>query len=513
MNLDLQFYWGLFLRRLPIMLALFLTCVVSAGVSALKLPPTYSTSAQLLVEEAQIPGSMIRAQDEVDANQQLQVIEQRLLTRANLLDIARKYNVFENLSTMTPDSIIEGMREDTRIRRTGGRGQATLMSISFEARSGQTAANIVNEYVTLILKESTDFRMDRASNTLAFFEQEVERLGNDLNTQSAKIVGFKNENANALPADWTYRQNRQTLLQERQARLERELTALQKQRRDMVAIFETTGRVDTIGTSLSPAQQQLKQLEFDLQQSLAVYSETNPRIVILRNRIATLEKTIQEGAATTPQVDPDQQRPVTMFELTMAEMDQRMVNMSEEFRTVTDEVEELATSLQATAGNAILLSALERDFNNIQVRYNEAVGNLNQARVNERIELSAQGQRISVIENATVPQEPSGPNRFKLIAAGIGAGGALAVGFFMLLEILNRAIRRPVELQSKFGIVPLAVIPYMESQRERMIRRTTLVSAFLAVLIGVPAVLWYIDTSYMPLDILANKVFDRLGLT
>ena len=83
----------------------------------------------------------------------------------------------------------------------------------------------------------------------------------------------------------------------------------------------------------------------------------------------------------------------------------------------------------------------------------------------------------------------------------------------MLLELLNRAIRRPFELQSKFGIIPLAVIPYMESPRERMIRRATLIGAFVAVLIGVPAALWYIDTQYMPLDILANKVFDRLGLT
>ena len=59
MNFDLEFYWGLFLRRLPVMTALFLVCAVSASVTALKLPPTYSTSAQLLVEDAQIPDSMV----------------------------------------------------------------------------------------------------------------------------------------------------------------------------------------------------------------------------------------------------------------------------------------------------------------------------------------------------------------------------------------------------------------------------------------------------------------------
>ena len=100
-----------------------------------------------------------------------------------------------------------------------------------------------------------------------------------------------------------------------------------------------------------------------------------------------------------------------------------------------------------------------------------------------------------------------------IIAMGVIAGSGLAVGFFVLLELLNRVIRRPAELQAKFGIIPLAVVPYMESRRERMIRRGALLTAFLAVLIGVPAALWYIDTQYMSLDLLANKVLDRLGLT
>jgi polysaccharide chain length determinant protein (PEP-CTERM system associated) len=514
MNLDLQFYWGLFLRRVPVMLALFLVCTISAAVSALKLPPTYSTSATLLVEEAQIPDSMVRV-DQVDASQQLQVIEQKLLTRANLLDIARKFRVFEDIRTMSPDAIIEAMRSNTSVNRTGRRNdEATLMSVSFEARSGEIAANVVNEYVTLILQESTNFRMNRAESTLAFFEQEVRRLGEDLDLQSARIVRFKNENSEALPSDLSYRQNRQTLLQERQARLERDIAALEKQRRDMVTIFEATGRVEAPeAAALSPEERQLAQLEFDLQQALSVYSETNPKIVLLRSRIAQLEKVIEEKATSVPQPEGGTPRPATMFDLTLAEMDQRAESLKEELQSVTQELGALTASIQATAGNAITLDALERDFQNIQARYNEAVANLNRARVNERIEISAQGERISVIENANVPQEPSGPNRFKMIAMGVMAGGGLAIGFFVLLELLNRSIRRPVELQSKFGIIPLAVVPYMESHREKMIRRAALVSAFFAVLIGVPAALWYIDTQYMPLDILANKVFERLGLT
>ena len=514
MNINLAFYWRLLLRRLPVMTALFLVCVVVSGITAIKLPPTFSTSAKLLLEEPQIPDSMIRSIVQTDADEQLQVIEQQLLTRANMIDIARKYNVFSNGGVMLPDEIVTAMRSNTRIRRSGGRDQATLMDLSFEARSGRIAADVVNEYVTLILQQNTNFRMGRTESALNFFVQEVERLSLDLDLQSARIVEFKSANSDALPDDLVYRQGRQTILQERLARLEREIAGTQRQRDDIVAIFEETGRLGAaVGVPLTREEQQLQDLEFELEQALSVYSETNPRVILLRSRIAQLTARIQEHSPDSDAEADDTATGATAFDLTLAELDQRLTILEEERAAVTEELSRLEASLLKTSSTAISLNALERDYENIQVRYNEAVRNRDQARMNERIEVTAQGQRISVIEGASVPQVPSGPNRIMIVAAGIAVGLGLAVGFFLLLELINRTIRRPFELKSKYGITPLAVIPYMESSRERLIRRTVMVSAFLIVLLGVPGVLYYIDLNYMPLDILANKVFDRLGLT
>lgn len=497
------------------MMALFLLCSVTTTVSVLKLPPTYTTSATLLVQEAQIPENMLNTVLQVDTDQQLQIIQERLLTRANLLDIARKQRVFQDMSNMTADEIVRNMQGQTKLRRTGGRNEAKLMSVVFEARTPQVAANVVNEYVTLILQESTEFRVNRTEGTLDFFEQEVDRLSDDLDQQSVKIVNFKNANGDALPDDLSYRQNRQTLLQERQARLEREIAAMEKQRRDMVAIFESSGQVNPSQERLlTPQEQQLRGLQIELQEALSIFSESNPRVILLRGRIEKLEIAIAEQSVPTTAQESESSTAQTpsMFELTLTEMNQRKVSLQQELLDVEVELDELAASIQATAGNAIVLNALERDYQNLQTRYSEAVANKNQALVSERIEVSAKGERITVLENANVPQSPSGPNRFALISMGVGAGSGLAIGFFVLLELLNRVIRRPMELEARFGIIPLAVIPYMESRRERLIRRSVLVCAFLAALIGVPMVLWYIDTAYMPLNLLANKVFDRLGL-
>jgi uncharacterized protein involved in exopolysaccharide biosynthesis len=513
MNFNFRFYWSLFMRRLPVMLALLLACSGIGLVAALKLPPTWATSAQLLVEAPQIPEAMVGATVEIAAGEQLQVIEQRLMTRANLVDIAQKYRVFSDIGGMNPDEVVKAMREATTIERSSGREQATLMSVGFEAASPQTAASVVNEFVTLILQASSRSRLERAEGTLAFFEQEVKRLSQDLDTQSAQIVAFKNANASALPDDLQYRLGRQALLQERQARLERDRAGLVAQKTDVVTLFQATGRIDasTDPSRLSPDEQRLVALKAELDQARAVLSESNPKMKILVGQIAQLESTL--AARISAGTRSEGREPASMLDVTIAEIQSRIDALDSELATTNAELSTLEASINATSSNAIALAALERDYANIQARYNGAVNNLNQARMGERIETTAQGERISVIENAAVPQEPSGPNRKKIAALGIGLGIALAAGWFMLLELLNRTIRQPGEMKGRFGIVPIVSIPYMESRQEKFMRRSILISASLAVLIGVPAGLWYVDTNYMPLELLADKVIDRLGLS
>ncbi|MEP3638234.1 MAG: hypothetical protein ABJN14_13365 [Paracoccaceae bacterium] len=513
MNFDLRFYCSLFLRRLPVMTALLLICSGVGVVTALKLPPIYSTSARMLVEAPQI--QIDSAAQNVEATEQLQVIEQQLLTRANLIDIAQKWRVFEDMQSMTPDAIASEMRSSTRIRRTSGRGEATLMTIQFSGRTGQIVANVVNDYVTLVLEENNTFRQERVRNALSFFQQEVERLNSDLDSQSARIVGFKNDNSTALPDDLVYRQGRQTLLLERLSDLESDRSRLVNQRAEMVAIFEATGSLRPASASqreLSPEEQQLNAARLELQSALSVYSETHPRVSLLQKQIEQLEGQIGAFSGVDNTNTEDQPGATSLLDITLAEIDQRLTEVDRDIATTNEELTRLEASISATAANAIALEGLQREYENIQTQYNSAVSDLNQARMGERIEVNSQGQRISVIENASVPQDPSGPGRTKIAVSGVGAGLGLAGGFFFLLEFLNRTIRRPTELRSRFGIVPLASIPYMESRRERTMRRTILITAFVAVLISVPAILYYIDTQYMPLELLANKIINRLGI-
>ncbi|WP_299792860.1 chain length-determining protein [uncultured Marivita sp.] len=512
MNLDLGFYWALFLRRLPVM-TLFVLLFSGLGiVTAFKLPETYTTSARLLFEAPQIPASMIPSTVQTGAAEQLEVIEQRLVTRANLIDIANRFNVFENIREMEPDTVLAQMREATEIwRRGGGRGGATMMIISFEARSPQIAANVVNEYVTLVLQENSRFRVSRAENTLDFFQQEVDRLDDELARQSLEIARFKTENADALPQDRSFSLRRESLLQERLDRLSRELEFARQQRENIESGFGLRGQQ---ASSRDPREEELLINRAELDRLRETYSESNPRIIRLRDRIAQLEAIVaaQNALSNSNAQEEGESLEQSLRNAALEEADTRIAALQEQIEATAAELEALQKNLSATTANEFELAELERDYAIIQARYNSAVSNLNSARMSERVEATAQGQRISVIESASVPQIPSGPNRLAIAALGIISGIGLAVGYFVLLEVINRDIRRPAELSERFNVTPIATIPYMESQTARFLRRGALITAFVAVLIGVPTALWYVDTHYLPLELIVQRGMAKLGL-
>lgn len=516
MNLDLSFYWKLFLRRLPVMLLFLLLCSGLGLVTALRMPDTWSAEARLLVEAPQISDEMVASTIQTDAIEQLDIIQQKLLTRANLVDIANRFEVFENIRDMQPDAVVRAMEEATRIRRSAGREQATLMTISFEARTGLIAANVVNEYVTLVLEENAEFRMSRAESTLNFFEQEVERLNEDLDRQSNQIALFKADNVDALPEDQTYRLGRQALLQERLARLEREISLTQNQRDRIMEIYETTGGSGFgTGQTRTSEQEQLIVVEADLERARSLYSESHPQVIRLEARLDRLQNIVDaQLEARLPEAagDGSSSPQELMLQSNLAEIDSRLDLLNEDLQSTQTELTEVQRAISQSSANGITLSAMERDYQNIQARYNAAVNNLNSARMSERIETTAQGQRITVIENASVPQVPTGPDRVKFAILATGAGVAMAAGYFMLLELLNRSVRRPAELVGRFNVTPIAVVPYMESRTHRFLRRGGIILATLVVLIGVPLGLWYVDSYYLPLELVVEKGMAKLGL-
>ncbi|MDB6452955.1 GumC family protein [Falsirhodobacter sp. 20TX0035] len=500
----IQFYLSRFLRRLPLFLGILALVGGLALFVALRLPASYASHVLLVVEGAPIPTELAQATVQTPAEERLQMIQTRLMTRANLLQTARDLKVFEDIEAMTPDQIVAAMVAATTIKTSSGRGQANQMTLSFEASSAEIAAGVLNRYLELILSADTKVRSSRAAETQQFFQQEVARLEQDLATRSAAIVDFKRDNIDALPENLEMRNNLQAANAARLQAIALERRELQEQRKQMVDLFRATGRVAGSNETRSAREEKVEELEMQLSDLLAVYPEDNTLVRVTRDRIAAL-KSVTGG--TEEGVSPAE----AVLNIQLASLDAGLANLDEETARLEEAQTKLAEGIARTPVNAIALEGLERDYSNVQARYVAASSGLSQAATGERMEIMSRGGRISVVEQPSVPSKPTRPNRKLIAAGGIFLGVVLGVAAIVLLEMLNRTARRPADIVNRLGIMPIATIPYMPSVREAARQRTVRFGRSFAALAGVVVLLVGLHLFYKPLDQIALRVMSTIG--
>ena len=293
------------------------------------------------------------------------------------------------------------------------------------------------------------------------------------------------------------------------ATVDRQIFSLEEQRRSVVDVFEKTGQVgNAAGVAVTPEQATLNDLRDSLRQALALYSPENPNVKIIEAQIAKQEEIVASQIGSTTE-DPNS--PTSVLDINLAGIDAQIRLLKTQREQIGEQLAALKETLERTPANSIKLDALERDYQNTQAQYNAAVNSLSQASMGERIEVLSKGQRIVVLDNATVPTRPDGPNRKLIAAGGILLGAGLGLGMVILLEFFNKSVRRPTDITKHLGIAPIATIPYIRTPFELVIRRAAFAAVLLVIIVGLPAAVYAVHTYYMPLDLLYEKVARKVG--
>ncbi|MEX0280882.1 MAG: GumC family protein [Arenibacterium sp.] len=508
---DIRFYFSLFIRRLPWFLLIAALVSAVSVIVAVTLPPAYESRTRLLIEAPQIPDELAPSTVRLPGQERLQIIEQRLLTRPNLLDIARRLDVLEDQRSMNPDEIVDAMNARTTIRSSAGTNQATLMQITFEARTARLSAEVLNEYLKLIQQSDLNIRQGRAGQTMDFFEVEVERLNRELQEQGAQLLEFKTANAGQLPESLDFRQGQRATLQERVESSDREIFELRSQRQQLITIFNETRGQGVVPQT--PTEQAMAEAQGELEVALLTYSESNPRVKMIQARIANLEKALEaERERNSAQTSNDDATSNPALNLRLAEIDTRIENLERQKRSAETKIVELTRSIEATPAVSIALGELQGQYDNLLAQYNAASDRLAQASTGERIEVLSRGERIAVIEQPAIPSRPTKPNRILIAGGGTFLGIVLGLALVALLEFSNRAPKRPEDIIKKLDIWPLAALPYTRTRSELILQRGRKVVIIMVILVGGPVAVWAVHQYYLPLDLLADRAMDKLGV-
>lgn len=509
MTLDLKFYLAIFLRRLNVFVLTFALVTAAAVTLAMILPGVYTAEALLMVQSSDIPDQKLAPSAQEADMAKLMDMENRLMTRANLIDVARREGVFPNMENMAPDDIVDAMRAATTVTKNAKRDEATTMTIAFDASRAQVAAAVVNDLVTLVLKQDVDIRNKSVEGAVEFYDQQVKQLNQQLDQLSAKILAFQNENANALPATLNYRMAQATALQSKLDEAGKQVADLQNQKERAIAFFKATGQIASDAANLSPEAKKLIALNEELVQDLAVMSEQHPKVALLKKQIAQLEEIVKSQAQI---MGAEGAGGASLIDVQTAEIDRKLAIARQDRDALAQQVTELQLSINQTPSNEITLEALQRDYNNIQAQYNAAVASQSQAQAAQRIEVLSKGQRVTVLESATPPDRVSKPKRALIAVSGAIAGLFAGMAVVFLLELTNRSVRRASDITQAFGITPLVTIPYMRTPADIMRRRSLMAGLLVAAIVLIPGALYLTHVLITPLDLVLHRALGRLGM-
>ena len=521
--MDFRFYFSMFLRRLPWFLIVALS-VAALGITVARILPTvYVAAATLVVESEQIPDNLAASTVRTNASEQLQIIQQRILSRDTLVDMANRLQIYapqpgRPARQMDADALVLDLRKRISIVTTDGaadRGpaQATLVNVRFEAPTADLAAAVANDVVTQILKIDVEMRTGSARQTLDFFQQEVARLDKDLAQHGAEMLQFKEVNKSALPDGLNFNQTQQIAMLGQVQQLQAAQTDLTDRRARMVRLHTATqsgndGASDA-GGAAPVEQQQLRAMKDQLTALQAVLSPRNSRIKLLQSQISAMEKVVS-GQAASGMVDA-KGKALSAYDVQLADTDAKLAAITAQITALTEKIAALQTAIDTTPGNAIALDVLQRNYDNTKAQYDLAVTNKARAETGDTIETLSKGQRITVIEQAVAPTTPARPNRKAIAAAGVGGGLVFGLALIALIEFLQTGIRHPADITAKLGITVFATLPYLKTAREIRFQRLRVAGGVVLGLLVIVGGLWAVDTYYMPLDLLFDQVIRRFS--
>ncbi|MGR3635990.1 MAG: GumC family protein [Shimia sp.] len=221
-------------RRALLWVSVIALGVLISLVYVLSLPREYETSATIQIEQPTIQtGESSRGSLNADMLQKLQIVEQRVMARDNLLAIIEKFGLYRN-SGLSDLQKVDLLRRAARVQHITNPQLRWRQDISPSAllvtvrmTDAALAANVANELVNNVLDQEEASRSARVRETLDFFDSEERRISAAIFTLEAQIAEFKRENAVILPGGVESLRTRLTDLQEIELEVQREILSVQ----------------------------------------------------------------------------------------------------------------------------------------------------------------------------------------------------------------------------------------------------------------------------------------------
>ncbi len=369
---DFRDYLKILKRRRKYFIIPFVLFALLGVLLATLLPSVYSSSATILIEEQDIPTDLVRSTVTTYADQRIQVISQRIMTRVNLSKIIKKYDLYaQDRKNDSLEIILDKMRERITVdtisadvvdkRRGGAPTQATIaFTLSFEDESAVVAKNVANELSTIFLKENIKSRTLSAENATLFLSEAKKRLKEKMQAMQDKLATYKEKNLNSLPEITQFNQQEITALNSRLLNLDSQERSLQERhfylQGQLAQIDPNALATNAVGNRVFDIKDRLQILESQYPSLLATYSANHPDVVAAKREIASLKSQIGENSDLN-----DLNSELTEKKVELASMLKKYSNEHPDVLALKKQIAQLQETMFESKKSIVVSSSIEPD--------------------------------------------------------------------------------------------------------------------------------------------------------
>lgn len=567
---DFKDYLKIIKRRSKFLVIPFVVISILSIVLSVVLPSIYHSTATILIEEQEIPSDLVRSTVTSFADQRIQVISQRIMTRPNLMEIIKKYDLYsEALKTKSEERVLEKMRKSIKVETIsadviGSSGSATKATIAFtlafDDKNPAISQKVANELTSLFLKENIKSRTESAENATLFLSEETRRLKDKIQQIQSELAAFKEKNLNQLPEISQLNQQELTALNGQLLSLDSQERSLHERQfyleGELAQIDPNALATNATGNRVFDMKDRLKVLESEYPSLQASYSANHPDVIKTRREIDSLKK--QTGSnidlnkmnaeltnkkselALLLKQYSEKHPDVLKLQKQIATLQQSMVTAKESESTNTSvqpdnpayitlkaqlesihaeskslehtrsqlikRTEELRQSLRQAPLVEKEYTDLIQELDNSNARYREVSAREMEAQISQQLEIERKGERFTLIDPPQEPLEPISPNRAAILLLGFIFAIASGFGSVFFVEMLGSTINNEKTIAAILGVPPLLSIPYLESKEESEAFAKQRHIILVGSLIAIAVAIISFHFIVMPLDIFGYKL-------
>jgi polysaccharide chain length determinant protein (PEP-CTERM system associated) len=466
------------------------------------MPSVYQGSAQLLVDTSSLMDPVFKdltLRDNLAT--QLRAVSQALLTRPNIEAIGKRTGLDAYATTPKQrERLISQLQQRIQVEP---RRRENTFDVSFKDTDRDMAQAVVAAVVDTFLENSRDNKGNDAEITARALEIEISDHEERLKSAEDTLTAFKQENIGYMPNDrgdyYARLQSSLSHVTEVEEQLRLAIERRDELKRQIEGEVPLAGGLPQgiVGCS---REEQVTQLESELARLIVNFTDKHPRLVSLRENIATLreecgrELAAAAGAGIRPG-DPLASNPVYQsLRMQLSATEVEIAGLRAQLSVKQEEVAQLRRDVSKIAEVEAELKQLNRDYTVVQARYQEYLKRRETLRSMQRLEPVADPVNLKVIEPPFASDKPVAPNR-PLLALGALAFAivvGLAVAFYLNqlkpVFFTPRSVRRAVGL-SVLGTVSLLSTPV--EARKRRVSSMAWAGSFLLLLLTAAVVVMF----------------------